>query len=65
MSQWCRTMFGNIQPHTILIKGVLIRIEPVETPATIRGVPVHRRVLLMAENYSFARTTFSATFATL
>lgn len=65
MSQWCRTMFGNIQPHTVLIKGVLIRIEPVETPPTIRGVPVHRRVLLMAENYSFARTTFSATFATL
>lgn len=58
-------MFGNIQPHTILVKSVFIRIEPVETATTIWGVPVHRRVLLMAENYTFAGTTFSAAFAAL
>lgn len=63
-----RTMFWDIQPYTILIKSVLIRIEAFQRAAPtgrIIRVLIHRGILLMAENDPFAGAAFSAAFATL
>lgn len=56
------TMFRNIKPDTILPKRILIRIKPLKI--LVLGI-IHRSVLLMAEDDSLARATFSRPFAAL
>lgn len=60
-------MFRDIQPDTILVKRVLVRVETLQIPAAfcLLLAIVHRRILLMAKNNALAGPTFSATFATL
>lgn len=57
-----RTLLGDFKPHTVFIECVLIGIEPLESTAAILViliVLVHRRVLLVTKDDSFAGTTFS------
>lgn len=63
-----RTVFGNVQPDAVLVKRVLIRIEPLQVSAAFwwcLEAIIHGRVLLMAEDNALAGPTLSATFATL
>lgn len=62
------TVFGNSQPYAILVKRVLVRIEPLQIPTTfgrLGQVFVHRGILLMAKYNALTGATLSATFATL
>lgn len=61
-------MFRNIQPDTVLVERILVRVETLEISTAGRGVVeilVHRRILLMTEDDAFAGPTLSTTFATL
>lgn len=61
-------MFRDIQPYTIFIKSVLVRVETFQRAPSTGGiirVLIHRGILLMAENDPFAGAAFSAAFATL
>ena len=60
-------MLWYLQPHVILVKGVLVRIEALEV-AVIPGAivsTVHRGILLMSEHDASTGLTFSRCLATL
>ena len=90
-------MLRNVQPNAILVKSILIRIKPLQVPATtprrlfiiatttittaitttgtgtdtgsdagiITTLTVHRSILLMPEDDTFAGSTLPIPFATL
>lgn len=60
-----RTILWNLKPDTVIREGLLIVVEAFLTALALSIIPVHRRVLLMAEDDSFAGTTFSGRFAAL
>lgn len=61
------TLLWYLQPHIILVKGVLVRVEALEV-AVIAGTivsTVHRGILLMTEHDASTGLTFSCCLAAL
>jgi hypothetical protein len=57
------TIFGNIEPHAVLVECVLVRVEALEipVPATI----VHRGILLVTEHDALTPPAFARAFGAL
>lgn len=63
-----RTLFWNFQPDTILVKGVLVRVETPQTAPISRVriiVLIQRRVLMVTKHNALAGPTLSPTPPTL
>lgn len=61
-------MLWDVEPDTVLVKGILIRVEPLQSATAGSGIAqvlVHRGILLMAENDPLAGATNPAAFTTL
>lgn len=61
-------MFRNIQPNTVLVERILVRVETLQISSasgSVVQVLVHGCILLMTEDDAFAGPTLSTTFATL
>lgn len=62
------TVLWNIQPNAVLVERVFIRIKAFQITTVLRRPSkriVHRGVLLMSKDDSFAGPTFSISFAAL
>lgn len=62
------TMFGDVEPDTVLVKGILIRVEALQRATSGGGIAqilVHRGILLMAKDDPLAGATDPAAFTTL
>jgi len=59
------TISGNIHPDRILVKRVLVGVEAFERVFITRLVTIHRGIMLVSEDYSYAGDTFSGGLSAL